>query len=102
MHRLYLAHFFAAAHGLLGYFSSINTNPASFDASGRLCISPHHPTTAAPHGCKLAPINMDKCSVVRALGLAKPLSDGPAPSRPRVFYVGDGSGDLCAALSLGP
>jgi hypothetical protein len=92
-------------HGVEDMFSTINTNPAEFQADGSLFIGPHH-DAPVPHGCDLSPVNMDKCSVLRALGLtSQPATAAPAAAatadRRGVFYVGDGSGDLCAVLSLG-
>ena len=97
------------AHHIRERFASINTNPASFDESGQLRIGPHHPESATPHGCNLAPVNMDKCGVLRELGLTRDRdaereatdSAQNQHKKGRVFYVGDGSGDLCAALALG-
>jgi 2,3-diketo-5-methylthio-1-phosphopentane phosphatase len=146
---------FLEARGIHSHFSSVTTNPASYDGEGRLVIRPYHPFEDKPHGCARCPVNMCKGSIIDSLGLsweeggaaggavaAAPTSmgagggssgagagagaDGAAvdlteasspssalspPSQPpasgrshnrRVAYVGDGGGDLCAVLRLGP
>ena len=73
---------------------SVVTNPAAFNDSGRLRIRPH---TDRPHGCPRCPPNMCKGKIVREIVNAA----APTPQhRPRVFYVGDGGGDVCPCLGL--
>ena len=54
-----------AHHGLAGYFSGTDTNPASVDADGRLRIRPYHEFAApAPgHGCALPSCPPNMCKV---------------------------------------
>ncbi|KAJ4951807.1 hypothetical protein NE237_028639 [Protea cynaroides] len=47
-------------HGLMDYFSEINTNPSFVDEEGRLRIRPYHDFTSSPHRCNLCPPNMCK------------------------------------------
>ena len=68
----------------------MHTNPAAFDEAGRLRIAPHHDAGAPPHGCARCPPNMCKGAILAAA----------VPSGARVFYAGDGSGDVCPALAL--
>lgn len=82
-----------AARGLGEDFKAVETNRAEHDAAGRLRLRPHQPTDA-PHRCKLCPENLCKGAVLgRWLGEA-----GRAAAR--CVYVGDGSGDYCAATRL--
>ena len=65
------------------------TNPAYFDETGRLRIGPFH---LKAHGCNRCPSNMCKGKVIDNWVTTKSYS--------RIIYVGDGSGDYCATLSL--
>uniref|UniRef100_A0A7S4BEG8 Uncharacterized protein n=1 Tax=Chrysotila carterae TaxID=13221 RepID=A0A7S4BEG8_CHRCT len=80
------------AIGIAPSFSAVETNGASVDATGRLRVSPHQPTTQ-PHGCPLCPANLCKGAVIERW-LAS------FETRPRVIYVGDGGGDFCAVTKL--
>lgn len=52
-------------HGLLEYFSEINTNPCYVDEEGRLRILPYHDhNIVSVHGCNLCPPNMCKVDLV--------------------------------------
>ncbi|RWW18283.1 hypothetical protein GW17_00017748 [Ensete ventricosum] len=51
-------------HGLISYFSEINTNPGYVDEVGRLRVFPHHDFKTSPHGCSLCPPNMCKVSLL--------------------------------------
>ena len=70
--------------------AAVFTNPAAFDADGRLRIQPFVPRGGAPHGCARCPPNMCKGAILDAL----------VPAGARVFYSGDGGGDVCPALRL--
>lgn len=60
---------------------------ASAAPSSAPCLPPHH-------GCPLCPPNLCKGAALRRLRVERPFA--------RVVYAGDGAGDLCPALSLGP
>lgn len=89
--------------GMRHLFREIFTNPASFDDSGRLVLLPFH-----SHACSRCPSNMCKQAILREY-LARRRKDGAdaddqeggAPFE-RVFYIGDGSNDVCPSLALGP
>ncbi|XP_062217305.1 inorganic pyrophosphatase 2-like [Phragmites australis] len=98
-----------AHHGLAGYFSAIDTNPAHVDAAGRLRIRPYHEfhASAPGHGCALptCPPNMCKGKVMERilLHLQEEASAGAATAKRRrraVVYLGDGRGDYCPSLKL--
>lgn len=94
-----------AHHGLAGYFSEVNTNPARVDADGRLRISPYHDFHASGHGCTLAtcPPNMCKGKVMEKILQELSVAAGAAAAgkqRRRVVYLGDGRGDYCSSLKL--
>lgn len=84
------------ARNLLPNVSEIITNPALFEAMEngrtRLRVSPYHSENLAPHGCKWCPTNMCKGQIVDSLRQAHPYIT--------ILYVGDGSGDFCAATRL--
>ncbi|KAM9560591.1 putative phosphatase phospho1 isoform 1-T1 [Salvelinus alpinus] len=77
-------------------FHRIFTNPASFDAQGRLALLPFH-----AHGCQRCPDNMCKQVIVREYLARRQQERGGCPFQ-RVFYVGDGANDICPMLALGP
>jgi pyridoxal phosphate phosphatase PHOSPHO2 len=81
------------AHSLQHAFKVVATNPAEWDDEGCLRVRRFHDPSRVPHGCTLCPKNLCKGEVLRAW-LAT------APHAPRVFYIGDGRGDLCPALAL--
>lgn len=83
---------FLERQALRGLFREVITNPAEFDAEGRLRVSPYH--SGAPHGCPLCPSNLCKGAVLERVRTAL------APDR--VVYVGDGGGDFCPVCDLGP
>lgn len=89
--------------GMRHLFREIFTNPASFDDSGRLVLLPFH-----SHSCSRCPDNMCKQVILREyLARRQKGSDddndqqGGAPFE-RVFYIGDGSNDVCPSMALGP
>ncbi|XP_071776454.2 putative phosphatase phospho1 [Centroberyx gerrardi] len=82
--------------GALHLFRRIFTNPASFDASGRLVLLPFH-----SHSCSCCPENMCKQVILREYLAHRQEERGGAPFQ-RVFYVGDGANDICPSLALGP
>ncbi|EEY62506.1 pyridoxal phosphate phosphatase, putative [Phytophthora infestans T30-4] len=83
-------------HGLTQDVSEVITNPASFELEengcSRLRVRPYHGEAYEPHGCKWCPTNMCKGRIVDILRNAH--------SYTSVLYVGDGSGDFCAATHL--
>ncbi len=93
-----------------------------------LRVRPYVPASS-PHGCARCPVNLCKGAVMDSLGLSSSPSTSaaasteegeevrqlaaaagagpgqrfaPPPPSQRVLYVGDGGGDLCACLRLGP
>ncbi|XP_074555640.1 thiamine phosphate phosphatase-like protein [Curcuma longa] len=84
-------------HGLLEYFSEINTNPCYVDEEGRLRILPYHDhNIVSVHGCNLCPPNMCKGMIVDRIQA----SSGIIAGKKQVIYVGDGKGDYCPSLRL--
>uniref|UniRef100_A0A5B7BHE1 Putative inorganic pyrophosphatase 3 n=1 Tax=Davidia involucrata TaxID=16924 RepID=A0A5B7BHE1_DAVIN len=83
-------------HGLLGFFSEINTNPTFVDGEGMLKISPYHDLASPPHGCNLCPPNMCKGLVIERIQAS--ISEN---RKKRIIYLGDGRGDFCPSLKLG-
>jgi len=84
--------------GLAPLVAAVHTNPAAFEASGRLRVQPYHARDVQPHGCARCPPNMCKGLIVDAIVLRG--GGGGADGGARVFYAGDGSGDVCPALRL--
>ncbi|KAF8406914.1 hypothetical protein HHK36_006035 [Tetracentron sinense] len=82
-------------HGLMDYFSEINTNPSFVDEEGRLRILPYHDFTLSPHGCSLCPPNMCKGIVIERI------ESSVSAEGKRFIYLGDGKGDFCPSLKLG-
>ncbi|CAJ1080999.1 probable phosphatase phospho1 [Xyrichtys novacula] len=82
--------------GVRNLFQKIFTNPASFDASGRLVLLPFH-----SHSCPHCPDNMCKQVILREYLAKRQKERGGAPFQ-RVFYIGDGANDICPSLALGP
>ena len=78
-------------------FSAVVTNRALEEASGRLRVLPYHPADAPKHGCPRCPPNMCKSRALRALLDALDAADA---ARPRIAYVGDGSGDFCPSCTV--
>uniref|UniRef100_A0A6V7QQA5 Inorganic pyrophosphatase 2 n=1 Tax=Ananas comosus var. bracteatus TaxID=296719 RepID=A0A6V7QQA5_ANACO len=54
-------------HGLIEYFTEINTNPGFVDDEGRLRIFPYHDFTTSSHGCGLCPPNMCKGIIIERI-----------------------------------
>ncbi|XP_056153714.1 probable phosphatase phospho1 [Lampris incognitus] len=77
-------------------FQRIFTNPASFDAAGRLVLLPFH-----SHSCPRCPENMCKQVIVREYLARQQEERGGVPFQ-RVLYIGDGANDVCPSLALGP
>ncbi|XP_008779500.3 inorganic pyrophosphatase 2-like [Phoenix dactylifera] len=82
-------------HGLLEYFSEVNTNPSYVDEEGRLRIFPYHDFSTSSHGCSLCPPNMCKGKIIERIQ-AQASVDG----KKRFIYLGDGKGDYCPSLRL--
>lgn len=82
--------------GVRGLFRKIFTNPASFDASGRLVLLPFH-----SHSCPRCPDNMCKQVILREYLASRQKERGGA-SFQKLFYIGDGANDICPTLALGP
>uniref|UniRef100_A0AAY4A265 Phosphatase phospho1 n=2 Tax=Denticeps clupeoides TaxID=299321 RepID=A0AAY4A265_9TELE len=74
-------------------FLEVITNPASFDADGRLALLPFH-----SHGCPRCPENMCKQLVLQEYLLRRLRERGG--DFQRVFYIGDGANDVCPSLVL--
>lgn len=74
---------------LRNLFFKVTTNPSFFDSAGKLHIVRFIKKTDKPHGCTLCPINMCKGEFVL-----------DRLANERLFYVGDGSNDLCPVLRL--
>ena len=76
--------------GLQSMFSKVYTNPASFDESGCLHLSPYH----RQDWCSLSQVNLCKGYVLdehcRQFGITYDL----------IAYVGDGANDFCPTLRL--
>lgn len=83
-------------HGLAQQVSEVITNPAAFKpmdgGRSRLHVGPYHAGDVEPHRCAWCPTNMCKGRIVDSLRRAHPYTS--------VLYVGDGSGDFCAATRL--
>ncbi|XP_069011628.1 probable phosphatase phospho1 [Embiotoca jacksoni] len=77
------------------HFTKIFTNPASFDATGRLLLLPYH-----SHSCSRCPDNMCKQVILREYLAVRQKERGGVPFH-RVFYIGDGANDICPSLALG-
>jgi pyridoxal phosphate phosphatase PHOSPHO2 len=84
--------------------ANIFTNPARFDAAGRLRVRYHH---VLPHDCERCPRNLCKGAVLSEKILKQTSSDcaGAAdekkqPQRLPLVYLGDGGGDVCPCLRL--
>lgn len=82
--------------GVRPLFRKIFTNPASFDATGRLVLLPFH-----SHLCSRCPDNMCKQTILREYLSVRQKERGGVPFQ-RVFYIGDGANDICPSLALGP
>ncbi|PIA61787.1 hypothetical protein AQUCO_00200051v1 [Aquilegia coerulea] len=82
-------------HGLIDYFSEINTNPSFVDEVGRLRILPYHDFNISSHGCDIWPPNMCKGPVVERI-MASAVADG----KKQFIYLGDGKGDFCPSTKL--
>jgi len=81
-------------HGLINYFSEINTNPGYVDETGRLRISPYHDFNSCSHGCDLCPPNMCKGIIIERVKTEAALQNK------RIIYLGDGKGDFCPSTKL--
>ncbi|TDH73425.1 hypothetical protein CCR75_008087 [Bremia lactucae] len=85
-----------ARHDLTQCVSEIITNPAEFhlldNGRSQLRVFPYHKESWKPHGCTWCPPNMCKGQIVDALRRRQKYD--------AVLYVGDGSGDFCAATRL--
>ncbi|XP_021907803.1 thiamine phosphate phosphatase-like protein isoform X2 [Carica papaya] len=82
-------------HGLLGFFSEINTNSSLVAEEGRLMVFPYHDPTLPPHGCNLCPSNLCK-----GLVLDRIRASAPDNRTQKFIYLGDGGGDYCPTLKL--
>ncbi|KAF6138716.1 hypothetical protein GIB67_040848 [Kingdonia uniflora] len=82
-------------HGLLHYFSEINTNPSLIDKEGRLRILPYHDLETSPRCFNPCPPNMCKGVIIERIR-----ESVSAVGRKRFIYVGDGKGDFCPSLKL--
>ncbi|XP_068162040.1 probable phosphatase phospho1 isoform X2 [Antennarius striatus] len=94
--NMYFIHTWLEHAGVRHLFQKIFTNPASFDAFGRLVLLPFH-----SHSCSGCPDNMCKQAILLEYVAGQQKERGGAPFH-RVFYVGDGANDVCPSLALGP
>lgn len=78
---------------LQGVFSSIYTNPANWNDDGQLIIERYH-----SHTCDRCPKNLCKGEVLNKHLEQHKFKTGEEFNR--VVYIGDGHGDVCAALTL--
>ncbi|KAM4525877.1 putative phosphatase phospho1 [Fundulus diaphanus] len=82
--------------GVRQLFRKIFTNPSHFDASGCLVLHPFH-----SHSCPRCPENMCKQAILQEYLAVREKERGGVGFQ-RVFYVGDGSNDVCPTQALGP
>ncbi|XP_030611487.1 probable phosphatase phospho1 isoform X2 [Archocentrus centrarchus] len=82
--------------GVFHLFRKIFTNPASFNATGKLVLLPFH-----SHSCSRCPDNMCKQVILQEYLVARQKERRGVPFQ-RVFYIGDGANDICPSLALGP
>ncbi|XP_015253500.1 PREDICTED: probable phosphatase phospho1 [Cyprinodon variegatus] len=82
--------------GFRHLFKRIFTNPSHFDTAGCLVLRPFH-----SHSCTRCPENMCKQAILREY-LADREKERGGVGFQRVFYVGDGSNDVCPTHALGP
>jgi len=80
------------AHNLADCFVAVFTNPAEFDASGRLLVRAHHQQS----DCKLSASNLCKGRVLEHFVIEQDLRRSIRYDH--VFYVGDGNNDICPVL----
>ncbi|KAM4715221.1 putative phosphatase phospho1 [Anableps anableps] len=83
-------------NGVRHLFRRIFTNPSHFDEAGCLVLRPFH-----SHSCPRCPENMCKQAILREYLAAREKDRGGVGFQ-RVFYVGDGSNDVCPTQALGP
>lgn len=88
------------------FFTEIHTNPARFDETGRLLIERYHNNhkreakylyeghekLVSIHDCVKCNVNICKGKILRNLREKYP--------QKKIIYIGDGSGDYCAATEL--
>ena len=79
----------------------VSTNHAVVEPSGRLRVRPYQPSED-PHDCPLCPVNMCKGQIVDRLLDQLAATSAASAGRPRLIYVGDGSGDFCACARMDP
>ena len=80
---------FLECYNLLQAVSCIYSNPAKFDESGKLVITPYHSHSC--QRCQQSP-NMCKGTILKEVMTEK--------SYGTVIYVGDGRNDVCPSLQL--
>ncbi|XP_043658524.1 pyridoxal phosphate phosphatase PHOSPHO2 [Drosophila teissieri] len=80
------------AHNLADCFVAVFTNPAEFDATGRLMVRAHHQQS----DCKLSASNLCKGRVLEHFVIEQDLRRSIRYDH--VFYVGDGNNDICPVL----
>ncbi|KAM7381594.1 hypothetical protein PAMA_012435 [Pampus argenteus] len=93
--NMYFIETWLESAGVRHLFRKIFTNPASFDATGRLMLLPFH-----SHSCSRCPANMCKQVILREYLASRQKERGGATFQ-RVFYIGDGANDICPSLALG-
>ncbi|KAF7704896.1 probable phosphatase phospho1 isoform X1 [Silurus meridionalis] len=80
--------------GVHKLFTKVLTNPADFDAHGRLVLHPFH-----THSCPKCPVNMCKQTILRDYTSKREKERGKPFQK--IFYIGDGENDICPTLALG-
>ncbi|XP_074658913.1 pyridoxal phosphate phosphatase PHOSPHO2-like [Tubulanus polymorphus] len=79
-----------------GVFDRVFTNPASFDADGRLEIAFYH----EQDWCDLSTINMCKGHIMDEFVAERRRAAPDGVDFEKIVYIGDGANDLCPALRL--
>lgn len=82
-------------HNLTHCVKKIFTNPAHFDENGLLIVEPYHFQTK----CKLSSENLCKGDILESYVENELKNENVIYSR--IFYVGDGTNDVCPVLRLG-
>ena len=84
---------FISEHALQNCFDAIYTNPAYWE-KGVLRVSPYVDFAVKPHGCSTCASSQNMCKgaiieeIMQSVGTSE------------ILYLGDGRGDLCAAMHL--
>lgn len=82
-------------NGIIDYVNEIYTNPAEFHSNGLLKLRPHHHQLT----CTLSSVNLCKGDILEEY--MRQQQHDKNVIYEKVFYVGDGSNDICPILRLG-